>query len=250
MIDIMDLHTHTIVSGHAYNTLNEMILSAADKGISLLGVTEHGPAMPGACHPYYYINFKVIPRLMYGVRLLMGCELNIMDYEGNVDLKPAYLEKLDFGIASLHPPLIASGTMAQNTAAVIGAMKNPAVHIIGHPDDGRFPVDYETVVCAAKEHHVLLEVNNTSLYDPPRTKRKNSRENCLKMLEYCRKYQVSVILDSDAHYMTDVASHANCHALLAEAQFPLELVANRSLEAAAAFIPALKNMLTGESRND
>ena len=37
--DIMDLHTHTLASGHAYNTLYEMVHSAAAKGVKLLGVT-------------------------------------------------------------------------------------------------------------------------------------------------------------------------------------------------------------------
>lgn len=44
----MDLHTHTIVSGHAYNTMNEMIRAAADKNLKIIGITEHAPAMPGS----------------------------------------------------------------------------------------------------------------------------------------------------------------------------------------------------------
>ena len=31
--DILDLHTHTIMSGHAYNTMQEMIRSASEKGV-------------------------------------------------------------------------------------------------------------------------------------------------------------------------------------------------------------------------
>lgn len=41
MIDILDVHTHTIASGHAYSTLQEMIDSAKTKGLKLLGITEH-----------------------------------------------------------------------------------------------------------------------------------------------------------------------------------------------------------------
>mgnify|MGYP001658662419 CR=1 FL=1 len=44
--DILDLHTHTIMSGHAYNTMQEMIRSASEKGVRLLGITEHAPAFP------------------------------------------------------------------------------------------------------------------------------------------------------------------------------------------------------------
>lgn len=241
MNDILDLHTHTTASGHAYNTLYEMVHSAADKKLQLLGITDHAPRIPGACHPFHFLNFKVIPRTICGVRILMGCELNIIDYEGNIDLESRYQKGLDFGIASIHEPCYECGTVSQNTAAYLGAMKNPLVHIIGHPDDGRFPSDYETLVCAAKEHHVLLEINNSSLV--PGCSRKNARENILSILEYCRKYQVPVILDSDAHCEIDVGNHARARSILEEIQFPDELVVNDSLEKAAVFIPALQKHL-------
>lgn len=249
MKDIMDLHSHTIVSGHAYNTLYEMVRSASDKGLSLLGVTEHAPGIPGACHPFYFINFKVVPRELYGVRLMLGCELNIIDYLGSVDLEPRFLRGLDFGIASIHDPCFTSGTVAQNTSAYLGAMKHPSVQIIGHPDDGRFPVDYETLVCAAKEEHVLLEVNSSSLH--PQSNRKNAHENYLTMLELCKKHKASIVLDSDAHCEADVGNHSRAYDLLKEVDFPEELVVNTSLENAASYIPCLAKMLTaGGPAND
>lgn len=36
---VLDVHTHTIASGHAYNTMREMAKAAADKGLELLGIT-------------------------------------------------------------------------------------------------------------------------------------------------------------------------------------------------------------------
>ncbi|MCI8660220.1 MAG: phosphatase [Lachnospiraceae bacterium] len=249
MNDILDLHTHTIASGHAYNTLYEMAHAASQKGLQLLGVTDHAPRIPGACHPFYFLNFKVIPRELYGVRILMGCELNIVDYEGGLDLEPRYQKGLDLGIASIHEPCYTCGTISQNTSAYLGAMKNPIVQIIGHPDDGRFPVDYETLVCAAKEHHVLLEINNSSLH--PACNRKDSRTNGISILEYCKQYQVPVILDSDAHCEVDVGNHSRAHSLLEEMEFPSELVVNDSIEKVAAFIPALAKLLSpGGSDND
>ena len=38
---IVDTHTHTIASGHAYNTILEMAKAASEKGIKLLGITDH-----------------------------------------------------------------------------------------------------------------------------------------------------------------------------------------------------------------
>ena len=40
----LDIHTHTIASGHAYNTLQEMIHTAKEKGLKLLGVSDHAIA--------------------------------------------------------------------------------------------------------------------------------------------------------------------------------------------------------------
>ncbi len=45
MLDILDIHTHTVASGHAYNTIYEMAQSASRKGLALLGISDHGPAM-------------------------------------------------------------------------------------------------------------------------------------------------------------------------------------------------------------
>ena len=74
---LIDAHTHTVASGHAYSSLQEMAKAAADKGLQVLGITEHGPSVPGTCPLVYFRNMFVVPRQMYGVRLLMGCEVNI-----------------------------------------------------------------------------------------------------------------------------------------------------------------------------
>lgn len=71
------MHTHTIVSGHAYSSLQEMAKAAADKGLEILGVTEHGPSIPGTCQLIYFHNMHVIPRTMYCVRLLLGSDAHI-----------------------------------------------------------------------------------------------------------------------------------------------------------------------------
>ena len=84
---VLDTHTHTLASGHAYNTITEMITSAKDMGIELLGITDHGPAMPGSSHGFYFSNFRVIPRQYDNLRLSLGVELNILDYNGNIDLE-------------------------------------------------------------------------------------------------------------------------------------------------------------------
>lgn len=243
MYDILDLHTHTTASGHAYNSLFEMVKAASDKGLTLFGCSDHAPAMPGSCHEFHFINFKVIPRELFGVRLLMGAELNILDYEGNVDLPPSILDHLDYCIASLHPPCYKSSSAEQNTTAYLNVMKNPYVQIIGHPDDGRFPIDYKTLVQAARENHKLLEMNSSSLH--PQSSRPGARENYLTMLELCREYGQPIIINSDAHIAPDAGNHACAHALLEEIHFPEELVVNTSMDQLGAYIPKLAELLAG-----
>ena len=83
----IDTHTHTLVSGHAYNTIDEMAAYAAKTGVTHLAITDHAPKMPGSAGILYFSNMKIIPRNKDGVKLYMGCEANIMDYDGNIDLK-------------------------------------------------------------------------------------------------------------------------------------------------------------------
>ena len=229
MIDLLDSHTHSIMSGHAYSTINEMIQAGKKKGLKLLAFTEHAPEMDGACRKIYFRNLNIMPRKQEGLITLYGVELNILDPEGHVDLPDDILEGLDVVVASIHPPVFqADEEIEDYTPTYIRAMSNPYVNIIGHPDDGRIPVDYGELVRAAKAYHVLLEVNNSSYTST--TARTNTRENCKKMLKECMRYQAPIIVNSDAHADFLVGEHTEGMALLEEVGFPEELVVNTNLD--------------------
>ena len=222
--DVMDLHTHTIASGHAYSTILELIQAAKEKNLELLGITEHGPRMKGSCAPIYFQNLKVIPRERCGVTTLFGVELNIMDEDGSVDLEPERLRLMDVCVASLHILCIEPRSREENTRAYLNAMKNPYVNIIGHPDDPRYPVDLRAVVEGAKENHVILEMNNSSL--APGSARKASVESYLEFLDMCRQYDQPIIMGSDAHVDIDVGNHSRVAEILEQARFPEHLIIN------------------------
>lgn len=236
---LLDVHTHTIASGHAYNTIMEMAKGAADMGLKLLGITDHAPLLPGSCQDIYFRNLKVVPRQMYGIDLMLGVELNICDYDGHTDLEERALRQMDLVIASLHSLVLQPGTIEENTRAVLGAIRNPYVHIIGHPDDGIYPLDYEPIVAAAKDHNVLLEINNNSLN--PIGARKHTRENQIKMLEICKAYDQPIIMNSDAHFVTDVGRHDFTDSVIAETSFPEKLIMNTSVEEFRKYIDLKKN---------
>lgn len=40
----MDLHIHTIASGHAFSTLNEIVSYSEAKGMKTVGISDHGPS--------------------------------------------------------------------------------------------------------------------------------------------------------------------------------------------------------------
>lgn len=224
MLDKMDLHTHTTMSGHAYNTRNEMIQAAWEKGLQIYGITEHAPAMPGSCHNMYFSNFRVLPRRYKDMTVLYGAELNILDFGGRVDLPESLLKEMDLTLASIHLPCYLPGTAKENTDAYVEAMKNPYVNIIAHPNDVRFPIDYERLVKAAKEYHVLLEVNNASL--SPTSFRGDPRERYRELLQLCMVWKVPVVMDSDAHADVLVGNHEFAEEVLKMAGFPEELVVN------------------------
>lgn len=226
---IADTHAHTLASGHAYSTITEMAQAAAKKGLEVLALTEHAPEMPGTCGLYYFQNLYVVPRQQFGIKLLLGAEVNIMDPKGGIDLPDSVCEGLDWVIASIHPPCYGlEHSLDENMCAYEAVMKKPYINVIGHPDDGRFPVDYEELVKMAGKTGTLLELNNSSL--SPVSYRKDCRENALRMLSYCKKYQVAVTTGSDAHVNVDAGNFKYVREVLEAAEFPEELVVTTDLE--------------------
>lgn len=224
MTYLMDMHTHTIASGHAYSTLQENITAAKEKGLKYLGLSEHGPGMRGGPSPLYFQNYKIIPREYGDLRLFCGIEANITDYEGHLDLDAFTLSRMDYCIASMHTLIVTPGSARENTLASIHAMENPLVKILGHPDDSRYPMDYEELVKTAAQLHVALEVNNSSLH--PLSARQGARENIHTMLKACQRYGASVILGTDSHICSSVGDFTQADRLLQEVDFPRELIIN------------------------
>lgn len=220
----MDLHTHTIASGHGYSTLQENIAAAKEQGLKYLGLSEHAPALPGGPHILFFQNFRCIPRQYGELTLFCGVEANIMDYDGRLDMDDNILQNLDYCIASMHILCVKPGTARENTRASIMAMRNSYVTILGHPDDSRYPLDYEELTAAAKEERVALEVNNSSLH--PQAGRQRAGENIRTMLALCMRYSVPIILGSDSHFSDGIGRFGEAVRILEEMDFPEELILN------------------------
>lgn len=218
---IADTHTHTIACQHAYSTIYENAVFAKKMGYKCIANTEHGPTIPGAPHVWYIANQKSLPRYIDGVLILRGCEANIIDFEGSLDVTSTDLSKLDWVIASFHEPVIQSGTLEQHTNAIIQVAKNPHVDVIGHSGDDRFKFDYEKGIKAFKEYGKIVEINAHSFNIRP-----GSNVNCREIALLCKKYSVPVVVSSDAHFCMDIGKVENSVKMLEEIDFPEELILN------------------------
>lgn len=230
---IADVHTHSIMSGHAFATVREMAAEAAARGLKVLGVTEHGPGIPGTVDPIYFLNFVDAPRLLCGVRMLYGSEVNILN-DGTVDLDEAHMRRLDYAVAGVHGLCYENAGKVKNTDNVIRCMENPKVRFISHPDNDNFPLDYPALVQGAKAHHVALEVNNSSLRKPKL--RPNCIENYRTMVPLCMEYGVPIIVNTDAHDAGAVGDFAMARKLLQEMDIEEELIINNDEEKLISFL--------------
>ena len=101
---VVDIHTHSVISQHAYSTIDENARAAKQKGLKLIAMTDHAPGMKNTAPRAFFTNYHILPNFLHDVEILHGAELNIMDYDGTVDLQEDILKTLDIAIASLHPP--------------------------------------------------------------------------------------------------------------------------------------------------
>ncbi|MDF2942452.1 MAG: Histidinol phosphatase and related hydrolase of the family [Herbinix sp.] len=221
----IDIHTHSIASGHATtDTITDMSKEASSRGLQVLAITEHGPATLGSCTSSYFRSLKNAPRKRFGVELLYGCEVNILDCEGKLDLEDPILKDLDLNIASLHTQNIKPGSVLENTRAVIAAIRNPYIHIIGHPDDEKYELDYELIIKEAMNNHVLLELNNSSLNKGGY--RGDTKANDIKYLTLCKNHSYPIVLGSDSHGKEHIGEFKEALSLLNQLEFPKELILN------------------------
>lgn len=249
-----DVHTHTLASRHAYSTIDENVRAAAGQNFEVLGSTDHFSEM--TCteldirNYQFFLNVKSWPREWHGVTLLHGCEVDIVDGEGNLfghnvpvereingallkhptTLKERVFRDCDYVIASIHrKDFTLDQTPAQNAQMYINALQDPKVLILGHL--GRSAVDFELdpVLEAARDLGKLVELNEASLSDS--WKRDKSLAPCRRIAERCAELGVQVSFGSDSHISYGIARYDNVKKLLTDIDFPEELVACRSKDA-------------------
>lgn len=227
---ICDLHTHSVLSNHAYSSLTENIEQADKIGLKYYGISDHQPDdYKIGAYKDAFLALNHVPRRIGGVYVLRGCEFNILS-DGTIDNSTRVDRNLDYGIASIHNFAYKGGTrdVEEVTNAYLKVLDIPYINIIGHMDDETFPSDIDRVVKKAKEVHKLVEINNSSLR--PTSHRKNSRPNVIRIIEACKKYDQPIIINSDAHIKYAIGEHQYVDELIEELNFPKDRILNYNEE--------------------
>lgn len=232
---IGDFHTHTLVSQHAYSTIQEMVEASRRRGMRAIAITDHGPEIMDGAIAHHFLCMDALPQTVDGIRLYTGAEVNIKDFSGRVDLPESILVNLDMTIASFHIEAIDPGTAEEHTAAWLAVARNPYVDCLGHAGNPVFPFSHEPVIEEIGRQGKTIEVNANSFIV-----RKGSEPNCAHLLELCKQYQVPVIVNSDAHHAWNVGEVAPALALLERVDFPPELILNHTFEGVDQFIQRRK----------
>ena len=229
---IADTHTHTTASGHALSTVRENAAEARKKGLFFLSISDHASSMEAAPKEIYFSTLPhVLPRCDSGVFLLSSCEANILDHYGSLDLLETTLEKLDLVIASMHILCFTPETKDKHTQAWICACHNPHVDILGHLGDDRYSFDQEAVVQCCRATGTIIEINSHSFSARP-----GSQVNCRNIALLCKKYEVPIVVSSDAHYAASVGDFSDAVTMLNSIAFPEELVLNASYHRFAEYL--------------
>lgn len=222
---IADMHTHTMASTHAYSTVTENAAWAGKHGIKYLGMTDHGPDIQDSPDTWHFENLRILPDHIEGVRVFKGIEANILDSSGRTDIKSEVEERyysiLEWVNVSIHISCFSPLTKSEHTKTYLNMLKNKYVDVICHSEDAKFDYDFDEVAKACADAGRLIEINEFRL-----TKFPERTDRYRLILEACAKHGTSVIVNSDAHFYTQIGNFEKADKLLTEMGFPEELVIN------------------------
>ncbi len=200
----IDLHVHSVASGHAYNTIYELVQEAKRKKMKAIAITDHTPGDGSLTHNWYFIGLKNIPEKMEGIRVLRGVELEVINKQGAVNLSDDLLEKLDILLIGLHNH---AGTLnfkdsdEVTNALITGLKKYTKAKIITHPFSNLGNLDIKKITQYACDNNLLMEVNLAHL-NPQINRHHANMEKLKEMIKIVKQNKKKVIVNSDAHFMT------------------------------------------------
>lgn len=219
---LVDLHSHTVASDHAYSTIHEYVMQASKIGIAMFATTDHGPDVNDAPHPWHFGNLRVIPHIVDDIAILRGVECNIRA-NGDIDLEDYILDRLDIVLAGFHPSLDPL-SLEENTEILKKVICNGKVDILTHIGNPQYPVNFEEVLLCAKEHNVAIELNASSGVNT----RRGSHDNCVTVAKLAKKIGNTISIGSDAHVCYYLGKFKEVENVIEEAGLGYDQILNTS----------------------
>ena len=220
---IADTHVHTIMSGHAHSTLLENLAFAKEKGHKFLFITDHSGEL-GMCPDrvaYFLCLNSTLPDTYDGLKIVKGCETSIINYDAEIDFPDDLAKNSQWTIASLHEYLLKPMGYNETTDIWLKIAENPYVDVIGHCGEKLWKFDFEKCIKKFKEYNKIVEFNSSSI-----GKGKITKDDALQMAKLCKKYEVSVVVSSDAHFAPSIGCVSNSVDVLESVDFPERLILN------------------------
>lgn len=201
----INLHLHTSQSGHAFGSFYGVLEEASKKGMDMIAITDHGPAVFGSATETYFAIAERVPRKYKKVKVLFGCEANIIDKDGNLDLSKKTIKRLDILIVGIHDRSDYKDLNEKNnTLSLVRCFEKYKPNIFSHPPTMFFKYDIEKAVQAACDNNVLIELNLAGLGRLERKKQKEDIDLYKKMVAVVKKNKKRFIVNSDAHFLHEV----------------------------------------------
>lgn len=236
-----DFHTHTKYS-HGKGTVLDNAISAAQKGVIGIGITDHGFS-----HPAFGMRRRKLADMrndcdnaqkQTGVKVLLGIESNILGLSGKTDVKEKDYEKLDLFLAGVHRFVTydkikdyfrlfggnfinatlktkpSQSLIKYTTACYINAIKNNPIDILTHLNFLCFADSLEVAKCLA-DYGTYLEINTKKVH--------LSDEEWQNIVD---KTSVNFVVDSDAHSPDRIGDTAIYEELIQRVNIPESRIHN------------------------
>ncbi|GMG95333.1 PHP domain-containing protein [Tepidimicrobium xylanilyticum] len=197
-----DFHVHTVASGDAFSTIDELSKRGKELGLDVLAITDHGPAMPSSAHRYYFDSLIENVKVSNEVRILPGVEANIIHEDGSLDLPEKTISKLPFVIISFHVFSWNQNDVITNTKALINCINRyNNIKAIAHLNKPYYELDIKSITPLLVEKKIVVELNNKAL-----DKDKDNWNSFKDIILYMEEKGVKFIISSDAHSLEQLGN--------------------------------------------
>lgn len=227
----IDLHLHTVASGHAQSTILEYIEQAKKLNMDVIGISDHGPNNAETLTTeVYFRTLDRIPDVVDGIRVLKGIEANVINENGDIDASDKLIKRLDFVMANIHEN---AGYLDQgkerNTETMIKLIKSGKIKVITHLFATKaYDIDIEKVAEEACKNNVLLEINLS--YLKGRKVQSFTIPNLKVMIDVVRKNGKKLILGTDAHNIWELGDDSSLAPIKEEIGLTDDIVINNYSE--------------------